>query len=147
MNIDKFKRQHTAILAGISRLRSLAHAGIADNAADIARQIVDISGIVKLHLSIEDGLLYPELARSGDQRLARLGQQYQHEMAGIAQEYFDFVMAWNTADRVRADPERFRVHANKALRILYERMRREDREFYPAVEAAAAAGGMEKPGV
>jgi hypothetical protein len=30
---------------------------------------------------------------------------------------------------------------------LYERMRREDREFYPAVEAAAAAGGMEKPGV
>lgn len=146
MNIDKFKRQHVAILRGIEDLRSLSHAGVAAHANDIARRIVAISGLVKLHLSIEDTLLYPELALNGDDRLSRLGQHYQADMAGIAQQYFDFVMRWNTAERVAAEPDGFREHANTALRALHERVLREDREFYPAIEAVGTAGGTRRAG-
>jgi hypothetical protein len=135
MNIDKFKRQHLAILDGIARLRDTTQRGIFDNAEQIASQIVRISGVIKLHLAIEDTVLYPEVAAGADAKLARLAERYQHEMEGIAGEYFAFATRWNLAARVRADPEGFRADANRVLRVLFERMRREDTEFYPAIEA------------
>jgi hypothetical protein len=139
MNIDKFKHQHVAILDGIGRLREAVRAGIAENADDIATRIVKISGVIKLHLAIEDTVLYPAVADSADRKLARLGEAYQREMNGIAGEYFAFASRWNLPARLKADPEGFRADANRVLRVLFDRMRREDTEFYPAIDAAAGA--------
>jgi hypothetical protein len=139
MNIDKFKHQHVAILDGIDRLRQAVRAGIAANADDIATGIIKISGVIKLHLAIEDTVLYPAIADSADRKLARLSEAYQREMNGIAGEYFAFASRWNLPDRLTADPEAFRADANRVLRVLFDRMRREDTEFYPAIDAAGAA--------
>lgn len=138
MNIEKFKHQHVAILDGIAGLRQAVHAGIVDNADDIATRIVKISSVIKLHLAIEDTVLYPAVADSADRKLAQLGEAYQREMNGIAGEYFAFVSRWNLPARLKADPEGFRADANRVLRVLFDRMRREDTEFYPAIDAAAA---------
>lgn len=139
MNIDKFKAQHVVILKGIAKLREAAHLGIEANAETIASSIVKLSGVVKLHLKIEDSILYPELAGSIDHRLAHLGDKYQREMDDIARDYFDFASRWNLPARVKANPECFREEANRVLRILFERMKQEDNEFYPAIEAAHSA--------
>ena len=37
--------------------------------------------------------------------------------------------------RLALEPEAFRSEANTVLQALYQRMRREDTELYPAVEA------------
>lgn len=135
MNIDKFKHQHAAILADIAALRRHVQGGIAANAELIAQRIVAMSGNIKLHLAVEDRVLYPTLRTSGDLALARMSAQYQGEMDGIVAAYMAFAARWNTASRVADEPDAFRADANTVLRTLYERMRREDREFYPAVEA------------
>jgi hypothetical protein len=80
MNIDKFKHQHADIMSNISALRRLAQAGVAQNAADIARLIVSMSSTIKLHLAVEDQALYPALQRGDNPELARMGQQYQTDM-------------------------------------------------------------------
>lgn len=49
MNLEKYKQQHLDILGSISKLRHLAHAGVADNAKEIARLIVRMSSTIKLH--------------------------------------------------------------------------------------------------
>jgi hypothetical protein len=138
VNIDKFKHQHIDILSGIARLRHLAHAGIVQNAAAIAAGIVGVSGIVKLHLAVEDRSLYPALEASGDAALVRLSHRYQSEMDGIAGAYLQFAGRWNTARQVAQAPHEFRQEANVVLRQLYERIRHEDVEFYPAIDAAVA---------
>ena len=74
MDLSSFKDQHTQILAGIAALRNYAHAGISQNAERIARQVVELSSIIKMHLAVEDKVLYPSLQRSGNAQLARLGQ-------------------------------------------------------------------------
>jgi hypothetical protein len=135
MNIDKFKHQHTDILRRIATLRDLAHAGVAQNAAAIAEGIVAMSAVIKLHLAVEDQALYPALQRGGDETLARLGQRFQSDMGPIATAFDAFARCWNTAQRLRADEAGFRAAANDVLRRVHERMRREDREFYPRVEA------------
>ena len=139
MNIDKFKHQHTDILHSIATLRDLTHAGVVPNAAEIARRIVAMSGTIKLHLAVEDQALYPALQRGGDEALARMGRQYQSEMGPIASAYDAFARRWNTEASLRADVQGFRADANRVLRQVYERMQREDRDFYPRIEAQEVA--------
>lgn len=138
MNIDRFKDQHHEILQAISQLRRCAHAGVAEHAEQIARLVVSMSAVIKLHLAAEDHTLYPALVAGQDAELARMGQRFQDEMASIAIAYHEFARRWNTAAHVRADPEGFRADANQVLRMVHERMRREDRDFYPAIETAGA---------
>lgn len=135
MNIDKFKHQHTDILGGIARLRALVRGGIAANAAAIATTIIEMSGTIRLHLSVEDRVLYPALGASGNAALAQMSQRYQAEMQEIAGAYLAFARRWNGARQLCEAPEAFRAEANSVLRTVYERMRKEDTEFYPAVEA------------
>ena len=135
MNLDEFKHQHTDILRSIATLRALAHAGVEANATTIAQGIVAMSGTIKLHLAVEDQVLYPALQRGGNADLARMGRQYQSEMASIASAYDAFARRWNTEASLRADVQGFRADANRVLRQVYERMQREDREFYPRIEA------------
>ena len=135
MNIDKFKREHLAILSAIDQLRTLARGGVEAQAQAIAEQIVAMSGLVKLHLAVEQRFLYPAVQACGVATVARLGRQYETEMQGIAGEYMAFAGRWNTAARLAQEPQAFRSEANLVLHALVQRMRREDTELYPAVEA------------
>ena len=135
MNIDKFKHQHVDILESIDTLRNLAKAGAANNATEIARLIVAMSSTIKLHLAVEDRALYPALQRGHNPELARLGQQYQRDMGPIAQAYEAFARRWNRPESVRRAERDFRDDANRVLRMVHERMQRENREFYPRIEA------------
>ncbi|PWW46906.1 hemerythrin domain-containing protein [Melaminivora alkalimesophila] len=136
MNIDRFKREHADILDQIDALRRLTHAGVAENASAIAQGIVAMSSTIRLHLAVEDRLLYPALQASGNDALAQLGKRFQDEMGEIASNYMAFARRWNTAERVTADPAGFKGDANVVLRSVYDRMRHEDRDFYPRIEAA-----------
>ena len=135
MNIDKFKHQHVDILGSIDTLRNLAKAGAANNATEIARLIVAMSSTIKLHLAVEDQALYPALQRGTDVDLARMGQRYQQEMGSIARAYEGFSRRWNRPESVRRAERDFRDDANRVLRMVHERMQRENREFYPRIEA------------
>lgn len=146
MNIDKFKHQHVDILRRIAALRDLTHAGVVHNAAAIAEGIIAMSAVIKLHLSVEDQALYPALQRGGDAELARLGQRFQVEMGPIAAAFDQFARRWNTAQRLREDEAAFRADANDVLRRVYQRMQREDREFYPRVEARQAPAALSGAG-
>lgn len=136
MNIDRFKQQHIEILTSISALRALTRKGIAENAADISKLIVAMSSTIKLHLAVEDTHLYPALQTGNNRTLAMMGKRFQDEMTNIAAGYVAFSRKWNSAGSVVANPEGFRADANSVLKVLYDRMQKENTDFYPAVEAA-----------
>lgn len=133
MNLDKLKDQHEQIYTCIATLRKSAAAGIEANAAEISRLIVSMSSLIKLHLAVEDKLVYPALRASTS--LARMGQTYQSEMQEIAAGYEGFARRWNLPAAVARNPEGFRADANTVLKRLYQRICREDRDFYPAIES------------
>ncbi len=135
MNIDKFKQQHRKIFDCIDTLRRHASEGVVENAREIASTVVAMSSIIKLHLTVEDTVLYPALRSSNSRSVAKMGAEYQAEMQAIAGSYEEFARKWNTASSVAANPEGFRSDANTVLKMLHARIRQEDRHFYPAIEA------------
>ena len=135
MNIDKFKQQHIEIIGSVTALRQLARGGIIENAAEIAQSIVSMSSIIKLHLAVEDNMLYPVLRDGNNAAMARMSKKFQDEMDAIASAYMNFSRNWNHVAKVAGDPEGFRSEANIVLKTLHERMQRENTIFYPAIEA------------
>lgn len=135
MNLDKYRRQHADIIDHVQQLRTLATLGIAEHAVSIARVVIAMSSVIKLHLSVEDRFLYPALQQA-DATLAAKARHYQEEMSAISSEYGRFSRQWNDAQHIAEQPELFRADANRVLKMLFERIVRENREFYPLVEAA-----------
>ncbi|HYD93877.1 MAG TPA: hemerythrin domain-containing protein [Noviherbaspirillum sp.] len=135
MNIDKFKHQHTKIYDCINILRTYSVAGIAEHAREIAENVVAMSSLIKLHLTVEDSVLYPALRSSSKHTLAKMGAQYQEDMKVIARSYEEFARKWNTAANVAQNPAGFRADANTVLKKLHARIQQEDKHFYPAIEA------------
>ncbi|MDR3414557.1 MAG: hemerythrin domain-containing protein [Nevskia sp.] len=133
MNIDRFKRDHATVLQQVEELRELIQDGIEEHAGQIARLLMTISSTIKVHLAAEDHALYPALARNP--AIAATGRKFQEEMGGIAAAYAAFSHQWVFAPNIEAHPEQFLREANDTFKVLYERIRKEDRELYPAVEA------------
>ncbi len=134
MDIDRFKHDHVDILERIDSLRTLAHNGIMANSHAIAQQVKELGKVVTLHLAVEDRILYPAVQKADDPAISAMGAAYQNEMKGIANRYIRFTNQWSDAAKVAAQPEAFRDAANTILKEVYQRMQRENREFYPAIE-------------
>ncbi len=134
MDIERFKHQHTEILDGIATLRKFSQAGVKEHAHEIAHAVVALSTVVKLHLAIEDRILYPALQNGSDPKLSEMGRAYQEDMKGIASSYIAFSRQWSSAATIAAKAEQFRSEANTVLKTVYTRMLKENKEFYPAIE-------------
>ena len=135
MNTSRIKSDHDALYAGMDALRGLLQAGVAENASALFAELKKISATIKLHLAIEDRMLYPALANASDPQVAAVGQRFQHEMGGLATAYEDFAVRWNTAARIAADPQDFGRQLGAMLDALHARIQHEDRELLPLAES------------
>ncbi len=134
MNIDKFKHQHLEIMEAVAELRNLVKTGVADHAAQIAAKLVSMSATIKLHLSVEDSVLYPALRKSHDPAQVALGNRYQAEMDGLAAAYTKFAGKWLSARQIADDVDGFKADANLVFKALHDRIQKENAELYPALE-------------
>ena len=134
MDTSKIKRDHDALFAGIDVLRSLMLAGIADNADAISAELGKLSATIRLHLSIEDLMLYPALANAADPDIAATGKRFRQDMGGLADAYRAFAANWNAGARIAADPDGFRREADAIFEALHARIRHETHELLPLVE-------------
>jgi hypothetical protein len=135
MNLDKYRREHADIIGHVQQLKALCTQGIAEEAVSIAREVIAMSSVIKLHLSVEDRYLYPAMQQASP-ALAAKARHYQEEMQDISAQYAQFSRQWNDAQRIAEQPELFRADANRVLKLLFDRIGRENRDFYPMVEAA-----------
>lgn len=136
MDMQRYRKDHAWILRQFQLMRELSRSGVREHAKEISGLIRETAARIKVHLAAEESLLYPALAHSGDPRVAALGERYQREMHGMAQTFIRFVKQWSVPANLANDPEGFRADANAVLKALFERVKRENAELYPAAEKA-----------
>ncbi len=135
MNTSRIKSDHEALYAGMGELRRLVQAGVTGNAEALFAELKKLDATIKLHLAIEDRMLYPALAGASDPQVAAVGKRFQHEMGGLAAAYEDFARRWDGATRIAAAPGPFGREAMALLDALHARIRHEDRELLPLAES------------
>lgn len=132
--IAQLQSQHEACLAIVQDIQAHS-AHIADrlSAVEITFMLARLTGILRIHLALEDEILYPALRKSSNPRTAEIGERCWQEMGGLADTYLDFADAWKRADVLLADQARFRSESAAVFKALAERISHEHREVYPLV--------------
>ena len=137
--IAQLQSQHEACLAIVQDIQTRSM-HISDRAAavEVTLMVARLTGILRIHLALEDEILYPALRRSSDPRTAEIGERYWREMGGLADMFLDYVDRWKRADAVLAEQERFRSESATVFKALADRIEKEHREIYPLAEQVAA---------
>ncbi|ESZ85447.1 MAG: hemerythrin [Blastomonas sp. CACIA14H2] len=132
--------QHEACLAIVQDIQARS-VQIADRpaAVEITLMMARLTGILRIHLALEDEILYPALRNASDAEVARTAERYWQEMGGLADAFLDFVDRWKRADVLLADADRFRAESAHVFAALAERIEREHAEIYPMAERLRTA--------
>ena len=135
VDIKTLRRQHKEIYDAISGLKeSIETAGnLETEAFEIAQKINLLAGKLKIHLGTEDRYMYPYILEKGSDDLKIVAQDYVAEMGAISGEFSDYKNRFNTKSKIIGDPAGFLAETAKVLKVLEERIKKEDSNLYQAL--------------
>jgi Hemerythrin HHE cation binding domain len=126
LSTDNLRRQHRELLRLAREIAARLHgAAIMTDAAKLRSQIAMLSGILNVHLAMEDGVMYPRLRLHEDPRIRALAARYVDEMGDLKKTFVDYSRRWNTPEAMRAAPGDFIRESRAVLDALTRRIGRE----------------------
>lgn len=131
MDISPYVKQHQEAL-GLARQLQQKLQEAQPPVQEIARILVELSGKLKFHLSMEDKFVYPKAATSANADLQATAKRMQTEMLGIADAFAKYVGEWNS-NSISRDLGRFTSETTGILAALKKRIELEEDKFYPLV--------------
>lgn len=135
MKLDNLKRQHEEIRTSMEYiLNTINQNNVIDSASDIAKELNKLAGKLKIHLISENDFLYPDLLKSSDDKLRRLGEAYIDEMKQIGDRFVRYKDDYNTKSKITSHVDEFIRETKETLHLLKMRLDKEDNELYPNLE-------------
>jgi len=95
--------------------------------------IAELVALIRLHLLLEDHVLYPALTESKDQGIAKKANDFQAEMGGLSSVVLAFAGRWSSTNEILEHEKEFRNEAEAVLAALFDRLYRENKELYPLI--------------
>lgn len=144
MATQTLRRQHRQILELVTRLdEHLDPARLPTSGHAVRGLLNTLTGVLTVHLAVEDGVVYPQLKHHEDPQLRQLASRYIDEMGGLKETFLAFVGRWKSVDGIQQSPAAFIRDARDVVRTLTRRIAAEDSELYPVVENLAAHPGID----
>ena len=97
-----------------------------------------LAGVLRIHLTIEDEVLYPTLAENPDPTVRATARQYADEMGSLGACFTDYNSRW-TIESMKADPAAFASETRVVFKALAQRIDRENQILYPMLEGRILA--------
>ncbi len=98
--------------------------------------LAELMAVLRLHLALEDHVLYPVLRQSQVAGVSAKAKQFQDEMGSLLPVVVGFIDRWYSVNAVRENAAVFQKEAAGLLEALFTRVRRENQELYPMAEGA-----------
>lgn len=132
---DRFRQQHNEMLTLANELQGLLNEEALSKDGSAARRCLgNLMGKLKLHLSTEDKVLYPELETHKDPAMAKLAHKFASEMKSTAANVVAYNGRWATPSAIKANAHGFIMETKDVIRILADRIKRENEELYAAAD-------------
>jgi len=132
LDVKMLRRQHEEIYDVISELKESieAEGNLENRAFEIAQKISLLAGKLKIHLGTEDRYMYPYILENGSDELKKVAEGYVMEMGDISGKFSDYKNRFNTKSKIISDLKGFLSETAKILKMLEERMKKEDLNLY-----------------
>jgi hypothetical protein len=138
MNLEKFHKDHAEISAIVRRIDGALHSADSNGRIEmLVNEVHELSAKYSVHLALEDGALYPRLARADNVALREIARHFQSEMGQIRARFDDYRHKWPGMTAASADPAGFVSQTKEVINSLKDRFSREESTLYPMAEKAA----------
>ncbi len=132
----RFERQHVELGRLAKRLvAELDTRGLSLDASSARRSLASFSGTLRVHSAMEQEALYPRLLGSSEPQVALKAKALLADLGTVYDAFFNYLKAFPDAASSQADPAEFSRRTFQTLHRLRMRMKREDEELYPLVNA------------
>ena len=133
--------QHDAATRLVARIMfRIEHFEDGDDAYPIGLDLAKLHGLLRIHLTQEDVVLYPAMIGSGDTKLAMIASRFAIEMGDLADQFERFVRRWGSSAVIGARFDHFRSEALAIFAALETRIDRENDELYPLADTLSIVG-------
>jgi hypothetical protein len=138
--IDNLTRQHRELVKMATEMFGwLDVEKLQRGAGDAHRLLSSLTGILNVHLAMEDRSLYPRLLQHFDAPLRDLARRFLDER-GVLREQFDAYRArWPSTATIEAGAAAFIDETRVVLGMLWNRMKLEDDVLHPEIVRTFAA--------
>lgn len=136
LSISNLERQHKEIweiFFSIEKVLNLKD--VAENIDALVKNINTLAGKLNIHMNSEDKFLYPELIKSDNEKLRNMAIEYSTEMGDISTKFNEFKNKFNTRNKIINNMDAFLVESKEILKVLHNRLNKEDRYLYPEVKS------------
>lgn len=135
ININNLERQHIEIRESVSKIKQGINSNDIKGALDIlVREINTLAGKLNIHMNSEDKFLYPALIESNDNQLKQIAKQYIEEMGNIHAGFNNYKNKFNTKSKIINDVDGFLRESKGIIKLLEERVTKEDMHLYPKMK-------------
>lgn len=132
--IDNLSRQHRELVRTGTEIFGWLDAGkLRGGAAQAYRAVATMSGILSVHLAMEDRSFYPRLIGHADRELSSLARRFLDERGLLEQRFRDYRAAWPSAMVIEGAPAGFVDDTRALLGLMWNRMKMEDDVLHPAI--------------
>lgn len=133
---DQFRIQHKEILALAAEISTLALPIVQTGSEGaIKAKLNTLSGVLSVHLAMEDKSLYPAMASCQNTAAKALAQSFQHQMGGIASAFKSFTGRYPTGRHIADSAGGFSSEFKSILMALKTRIGKEEASLYPLADA------------
>jgi hypothetical protein len=132
--VNNLKRQHLELTRITMALVPLFEVEpLRRDASEARRLLQSLTGVLRVHISMEDRSFYPSLLQHRDPQLRAMAQDFLARRDQIQTTYFAFIARWAEPSQIERDAEGFIAEAREVLLTLGQRMVQEDVEFHPLI--------------
>jgi len=132
--LTNLKRQHEDLVELSRELLSEVETDLPVSYSSLLHRLSLFEGKLKIHLSMEDRYLYPQLADHSSGDIRKLAGDYMREMGGIYDRFNAFILRWKSDSPPEGFPATFVEEAKEMMETIYARIREEEETLFPLLE-------------
>jgi hemerythrin-like domain-containing protein len=131
-----YLKAHDEIAQDMGKISNLLNSPdqIAKQAEQIRALLTSMTGKLKVHLAMEDDVLYPKLSQHQNADVRAIAKRFSDEMGGLKKAFTDYVTKWPGSMAIQKDPAAFMNETKGVLNALAERVKKENTELFPMVD-------------
>ncbi len=130
------RQHHRSLLEMAHELeRGLEALDVRERRQRIVHCLSRMSGLLALHLAMEDKGLYPRLLAQSDQAVVETARRFFDEVGGFKRTFEDYRRRWMRPEAFESSWGEFAAESRMVLRALRDRIQREDRDIHQLMEA------------
>ena len=135
ISIEMLRKQHADIMEQVDTiLKAIRGNEVVLNKELVQELVTKISDELRLHLLVEDDLLYPALMKDPKESIRNIAYMYVAELGGIKDTFKKYKAKWTRNEAIAESIEAFKSETEALITLLKKRIDKENNELFPLFE-------------